>query len=723
MDCGPSCLKMVTDYYGQRYTLEYLREISYLNRNGVSLLSLNDAAENIGFKTMMVFTTIGNLIRNHTLPCILHWNQHHFVVLYKVKVLKNKDVIFTIADPRHGVVKVDLKTFESSWIAVSPDKGTALMLEPTAMFYDRDPDNTHSKKSFRFLLNYIRPHKKYLLQLLAGLLAVSMINLIFPFLTQLLVDGGIGEKRIDLVYLVLASQLFLFLGSTGIELFQNWLLLHVNTRISLSIISDFLKKLFQLPIRFFDAKSIGDITQRISDHHRVEQFLTSTALTTFISVINVLIFSLVLAFYSVKILLVFTVMSLAAVGWVLLFQHKRKEIDYRRFNTNRENQDKLYQIIIGMPDIKLYGGEKNKRHDWERLQLKLFRLNIHSLSLEQIQRTGFVFLLQLKNIIISFIAASEVVRGNYSLGAMLSIAYIIGQTNSPLEQLISFFRIAQDARLSMDRMKEIHNRENEEQVVNPVPAQTTADAFIRFNHVFFQYSGPKSRFVLDDIHHDIAIGKINAIVGDSGSGKTTLMKLLLKFYDCTRGHISIGGADLKDLSARSWRECCGTVMQDGHIFSDSILRNIALDGGKIDKKRLAEALYISNMDDFINSMPNGLHTRIGANGSGISGGQKQRLLIARAVYKNPDFIFFDEATSALDANNEKIIMERLYSFFKNRTVVIIAHRLSTVKNADMTMVMQNGKIVETGTHETLLHNKGYYFELVRNQLELGAYEY
>lgn len=722
MDCGPACLRMITDYYGKFYTMEYLRKISYLHRNGVSLLSLNDAAAKLGFKTSMVFLTLNSIIKSQALPCILHWNRAHFVVLYKVKVLKNKDVIFTIADPQHGIVKVDLKTFENAWISIVPDKGTALMMEPTALLYNK-PGVIGDNKSFAFLLKYILPHKKSILQIFIGLLVVSIINLIFPFLTQILVDKGIGEKRLDMVYLVLASQFFLFLGSVGIEIFQNWMLLHINARISLNIISDFLKKLFDLPIRFFDTKSIGDITQRISDHNRVENFLTSTALTTFISLINILVFSLVLAFYSTKIILVFTLLSFAAISWIFLFQRKRKAIDYRRFNTNRENQDKLYEIIVGMPEIKLYGGEKTKRLDWERLQLKLFKLKIKSLSLEQLQRAGFLFLLQLKNIVISFIAASEVVSGNYSLGAMLSIAYIIGQTNGPLEQLISFFRVAQDARLSLNRMKEIHNKENEEQEKSPNTTQISSGlADIRFNQVYFQYGGPKSRYVLENISLDILVGKVNAIVGDSGSGKTTLMKLLLKFYECTSGNIMIAGANLREISARSWREKCGTVMQDGYIFSDTILKNIALDGRKIDKNKLEEALYISNLEDFIEKTPNGLLTRIGANGSGISGGQKQRLLIARAVYKNPEFIFFDEASSALDANNEKIIMKRLYSFFKSRTVVIIAHRLSTVKNADITIVIHEGKIVETGSHDALLNNKGYYFELVRNQLDIGKYE-
>lgn len=722
MDCGPSCLKMTAAYYGKSYPLDYLREISYLNRDGVNLLSLNDAAESLGFKSIMAFVSIGGIIKNCTLPCILHWNNNHFVVLYKIKASGN-NIIFTIADPKHGVINIDLKTFESSWISIPvTKKGIVLLLEPTASFYD-NRSLTIDKLSFSFLFNYLLPYKRYIIQVFIGLLAASTINLIFPFLTQILVDLGIGDKSMEIVYLVLVSHIFLFLGSTAIEIFQNWLLLHINTRISLSIISDFLKKLFNLPIRFFDSKSIGDITQRISDHNRVEQFLTSTALNTLISILNVIVFAIVLGFYSTWILLVFTLFSFIATAWIFLFQKKRKEIDYKRFNTNRENQDKLYEIIVGMPEIKLYGGEKKKRWDWERLQIKLFRLNIKSLSLEQLQRTGFMFLLQIKNIIISFIAAREVMVGNYSLGSMLSISYIIGQTNSPLEQLISFFRVAQDAKLSLDRMQEIHNKENEENRSNDTSSnKESVDAVIKFNKVNFQYGGPKSTYVLNNLELELPLGQVSAIVGSSGSGKTTLMKLLLKFYDCTGGNITLADTNLNDISPRHWRERCGTVMQDGHIFSDTILRNIALDGSKIDAERLDEALYISNLEEFIQKLPNGIRTKVGANGNGISGGQRQRLLIARAVYKNPDFIFFDEATSALDANNEKIIMERLNSFFKGKTVVVIAHRMSTVKNADMTVVMQDGKIVEIGTHNELLKNKGYYFHLIKNQLSLGTDE-
>ncbi|WP_312363551.1 peptidase domain-containing ABC transporter [Sphingobacterium sp.] len=724
MDCGPTCLRIVAKYYGKKYTLEYLRELAFLNRNGVSLLNLKNAAVTIGFSSDMLFSDINNLIYNFSKPSILHWNTNHFVVLFDIKYRNDLNrVKFIIADPRHGIVHVDIKTFLSSWISVKEGRGTILQLRPTESFYRQDEEKKNLTNSYQFLIAYLRPHRKLLSYLILILLTGSILSLIIPFLTQILVDLGIGELNINIVYLVLCSQLFLFIGGTVIDIFRNWLMLFINTRISLTIISDFLRKLFDLPIRFFDSKSVGDITQRINDHTRVEQFLTGTALTTLISLINVGVFIVVLGLYDFKIFAVFTVLTALAICWIFFYQKRRKEIDYKRFNANRENHNKLYEIIIGMPEIKLYAGEDSKRESWEKLQIKLFDLNIKSLSLEQLQKTGFLFLLQLKNIFISYIAAREVIAGNFSLGTMLSISFIIGQTNSPLEQLISFFRHSQDARLSLDRMKEIHNKENEERR-NGYQELSLSEisSFITFKEVSFQYGGPKSPFVLENINLEIPIGKVTAIVGSSGSGKTTLMKLLLKFYDCTKGSISLDGINLDALSPKWWRDKCGTVMQDGHIFSDTILKNIAIDGKEIDEQRIQEALYISNLTEFVESLPNGLETRIGADGNGLSGGQRQRLFIARAVYKNPSLLLFDEATSALDANNEKVIMERLNGFFQGRTVIVIAHRLSTVRNADNTIVLRNGEVVEAGSHTSLLEKKGFYYELVKNQLELEENE-
>jgi len=723
MDCGPACIKMVSEHYGKKYSLEYLRELCYLNHTGVSMLSLNKACENLGFLTYAVKTDV-NQLKDCPLPCILHWNQEHFVVLYQVDKKRNffskriiDDIKFKIADPAHGLVTLDKVTFLKGWITTNDEKGTVLLLEPTPDFYNKEivgKAKSPRRKGYKFLFSYLRPHKKYLIQLTIGMLAASVISLSFPFLMQLLVDYGIGDKNMEIIYLILLSQLFLFLGNSAIEMLQSWLLLHVNTRVSLNIISDFLIKLLRLPIKFFDTKSIGDISQRIEDHHRIETFLTSSTLTSLFSLINIFVFTVVLAYYDFKILLLFVLFSTAAVAWIFLFQKKRKQLDYKRFFRNREAQDKLYEMITGMQEIKLYGSETPKRWEWERLQVKLFKLSIKSLGLEQYQKGGFLFLSQLKNIFISFIAAKAVVDGYLTLGVLLSISYIIGQTNGPLQQLVSFVKEGQDARISMDRMQEIHLKNNEEEPSSIISNQNNRqiDNFpksITVDEVSFQYEGPHSPFVLKNINLQIPQGKVTAVVGITGSGKTTLMKLLLNFYRPILGNVFVGNQNLSDVSPNFWRSQCGTVMQDSYIFSDTIANNIALGGKPIDPERMEYAVKIANTKDFIESLPLAYTTKIGNNGIGISGGQRQRILIARAVYKNPQYLFFDEATSALDANNESKIMKNLNKFFDGRTVLIIAHRLSTVKNADQIIVLENGEIVERGTHHELTQAHDRYY--------------
>lgn len=729
MDCGPTCLKMIAEFFGKKFSLDYLREICFINRQGVNLLSLSDACETLGFETIAARLTIEELAEQCSLPCILHWNEDHYVVLYDVKNVNSffsggdkPKRRFYVADPAHGKVVLNEELFSKFWLSDSDHSGVTLILEPTDKFINNDVKENRTN-IFSFVSNYLKPYKRYVVQLVIGMIAASVISLFFPILTQLLVDYGIKDKNIDIIYLILASQLFLFFGSTAIDMIQSWLLLHINIRVSLSIISDFLAKLLKLPIRFFDSKAVGDISQRINDHHRIENFLTGSALTSLFSLINILIFTVVLAFYDLKIMLFFLAFSILAVLWIFLFQKERKKIDYKQFSANKENQDKLYELIFGMQEVKLYGSEESKRKGWEDTQVKLFKLNINGLKLEQMQKGGFVFLSQLKNIIISFIAAKGVMEGDFSLGVLLSISYIIGQTNSPLEQLVSYIKASQDAKLSMARMQEIHNRKNEEIAVpaaNPAEAGKTQDfGDIVFNNVSFQYHGPRSSYVLKDISFTIPKGKITAIVGTSGSGKTTLMKLLLKFYEPVAGHIQLGEEAFSALSPSLWRSVCGTVMQDGYIFSDSIEKNIALDGLAIDYEKLDHSVKMANIKDYIFTLPLNYKTKIGSAGIGMSGGQKQRMYIARAVYKNPLFLFFDEATSSLDANNEKIISDNLSSFFVNRTVVVIAHRLSTVKSADQIIVMDEGRIVEQGKHDELLKYKGHYFNLVKNQLELG----
>ncbi|WP_134087627.1 peptidase domain-containing ABC transporter [Olivibacter sp. XZL3] len=749
MDCGPTCLRMVSAFYGKDYSLDYLRANSYITKNGVSLLGLSEAAEKVGFKTLVAKVSYKQLIEQVPLPCVLHWNQEHFVVLYDVekKNLFRADEYLVIGDPGHNLVRVDIDVFKRCWLSSDDEKGVALLLEPTPDFYNESEEREEQKKGFRFLFDYLRPYKRYFFQLFLGMLLGSLISMCFPFLTQSLVDFGVNRKNISFIHLILLSQLLLFLGSIAVDLIRNWILLHISTRISISIISNFLVKLMKLPINFFESKNVGDITQRINDHHRIETFLTGSTLNTLFSLINLIVFSIVLAIYDAKLLTIFFIGSLLSVLWISLFLRKRKHIDYNRFQRARENQNSVYEIITGMQEIKLYNGQKARRWEWERIQAKLFKVNIKSLALEQYQEIGASFFTQLKNIVISYAAAMLVINQEITLGVMLSISYIVGQLNNPLNQIIQFIRNIQDAKISLDRLGEVHNRKEEEsnedligfnenigyQSANDMGdgiylnhsqflrnIQSDGGSGITLHNLSFRYGGPKSPLILKNLNLHIPKGKVTAIVGASGSGKTTLMKLLLKFYPPTEGSILVDGINLQDISAQLWRNNCGTVMQEGYIFSDSIARNIAVSGERIQEERLYEAVRVANVQDYIAKLPLGFNTRVGNTGSGLSGGQKQRLFIARAVYKDPKYLFFDEATSALDANNEKIIMENLDRFYAGRTVLVIAHRLSTVKNADQIIVMKDGEIVEQGTHYELAEQRGYYFELVKNQLELGA---
>lgn len=749
MDCGPTCLRMIAAFYGEEYSLDYLRANSYITKNGVSLLGLSEAAEKIGFKTLSAKLTYEQLTEQIPLPCILHWNQEHYVVMYAVekKSLFRPVEKLVIADPGHTLVRVERDVFEKCWISSADHKGIALLLEPTPEFYRNEEGLKKNKSSLGFLMGYLRPYKRYFIQLILGMLLGSLISMCFPFLTQSLVDFGVNRKNIPFIHLILLSQLLLFLGGIAVDLIRNWILLHISTRISISIISNFLIKLMKLPINFFESKNVGDITQRINDHKRIESFLTGSTLNTLFSLINLFVFSFILSLYNTQLLLVFFVGSALSVCWISIFLKRRRDIDYNRFQRSRENQNSLFEIITGMQEIKLYNSQRARRWEWERIQAKLFKVNIKSLALEQYQEIGASFFTQLKNIFISYLAAKLVIQQQISLGVMLSISYIVGQMNSPLAQIISFIKSVQDAKISLDRLNEIHSKREEEtsedligynennsarepefssdslylshELFTKSIRKGTGDG-ITISNLSFRYGSPKSPAVLKNISMHIPKGKVTAIVGASGSGKTTLLKLLLKFYPPTEGQILVDGVNLQDISAQLWRNNVGTVMQEGFVFSDSIARNIAVDGERIHEERLFEAVRIANLHGYIAKLPLGFTTRIGNTGSGLSGGQKQRLFIARAVYKDPKYLFFDEATSALDANNEKIIMENLDQFYKGRTVVVIAHRLSTVKNADQIIVMKDGQIVEEGHHNELTRTKGYYFELVKNQLELGA---
>jgi len=717
MDCGPICLRMVAKHYGKSYSLQTLRDRSFITREGVSLLGTSDAAESIGFRTMGVKISFEQLIEETPLPFIAHWKQSHFVVVYKIDKKKN----LHIADPAEGLVKLTEEEFKGGWISTKSEgeeKGVCLLLEPTPDFYASE-DEKLNKANFKFLFSYLKPYKKFLIQLFLGLLAGSLLQLIFPFLTQSIVDFGIANRDISFVYLVLVAQLMLFTGRTTIDFIRGWILLHISTRINISLISDFLIKLMKLPIRFFDIKMIGDLMQRIGDHTRIESFLTSTSLAILFSVFNLIIFGAVLIFYSTKIFIVFLVGSVLYALWVILFMKKRKELDYKRFAEMSDNQSNVIQLITGMQEIKLNNCEKQKRWEWERIQARLFKVSVKSLALNQYQQAGSVFINELKNIIISFIAAAAVIHGEMTLGMMMAVQYIIGQLNSPIAQLIGFMQSAQDAKISLERLGEIHNKKDEENIEEPKLALLPSKKNIVLDKLHFQYEGPHSEMVLNNIELEIPEKQITAIVGASGSGKTTLIKLMLGFYEPVKGEIFVGGTGLENFSQRMWRGSCGVVMQDGYIFSDTIAKNVAVIDEVVDKEKLLNAVKVANIQEFVERLPLSYNTKIGQDGHGLSQGQKQRILIARAVYKNPEFIFLDEATNALDANNERKIMENLDKFFKGRTVVVVAHRLSTVKNADQIIVLDKGQIVEKGTHNELAKKKGAYYELVKNQLELG----
>lgn len=725
MDCGAASLAMISSHYGKNYSLQQLRDYCFVTRNGVSLLGICEAAEMIGFEQAAVRLKIDNLQHESVrLPAILHWNKNHFVVLRKVKksILTGK-VTYCILDPGHGAINLSKERFKSSWCGDS-DEGIGLLLTPTKSFFEHEVLHENSVNA-GFLFRYLKPYRSNLIWMAILLLLGSALTLVFPFLAQALIDKGVSAKDLNMIFIILLAQLAVYLGSIVIEIFRNWLVLYVGTKLSITIISEFLKKALQLPIKFFDTKMMGDFQQRIQDNERIEEFLTSQSLTTVFSILTFSVFFGVLWYYDFTILIVYLILTVLSILWSVHWLKKRKQLDYIRFQQQSQNQESIYEIIGGITEMKLNNFEDYKRKEWEKIQDGLLKINVKILRLNQLQSSGFEFINQVKNIIVTFLAATYVVQNTMTLGALLSVSYIIGQMNSPVGQLLVFFRSLQDARLSLERLNEVQNHPEEAEVHHK-----TLDSVLKFNGmatrgielsgVSYQYEGPNSPLVLEDVNVLIPHGKVTAIVGASGSGKTTLLKLLLRFYSPTSGEIYFNNENLENISPKSLRMGCGVVMQDGYIFSDTIERNIAAGDETIDLIRLHTAAKTANIHDYILSLPLGYNTKIGASGNGLSGGQKQRFLIARAVYKDPEFIFFDEATSALDAENEKIIHTNLQQFFHGRTAVLIAHRLSTVKDADQIIVLKNGNVDEVGTHEELVEKNGTYLNLVKNQLELGA---
>lgn len=714
MDCGATCLRMVCKHYGQSVSIHRIRRLCQTTKDGVNLLGISEAAEKLGFRSYGVRLSLEQL-REAELPCILHWNQNHFVVLYKVR--KGK---YHIADPGTGLLTLDEKEFAEEWFSTSTTRtGLALLLSPAPDFYRMEEDEATSALSWKTMLSYFYRYRRLFVQLALGMLLGTLLQLVTPFLTQSIVDIGIHTQNIGFINLILIAQLMLFVGQTSVSFIRSWILLHITTRVNISILTDLLIKIMRLPMAYFDLKTHGDLMQRMSDQQRIESFLTGNTLNTLFSLVNILVFGGVLIVYHQGIFLVFLGATLIYTLWILIFMKYRRELDHRRFKIASENQTYMVEMIQSIKDIKLNNAQKQKRWGWEALQARLFKFKVKSLALSQYQSIGSMAINQVKGILITFIAAKAVIAGDLTLGGMMAIQYIVGMVSSPVESLLGFMQSYQDAKISMERINEIYTVEEEEdthkEYLNRLPENKT----IEIRDLTFRYVGAGNEPIFERLNLTFPEGRTTAIVGASGSGKTTILKLLLRFYDYEEGEILVGGKRLGQIDHFTWRQSSGSVLQDNYVYADSIAGNITVNEEFPDEERLATAIEIANLEEFVAEQPFGLSTKIGTAGKGISQGQKQRLMIARAIYKAPEYIFLDEATNALDANNEKVIIEKLDRFFRDRTVIVVAHRLSTVKNADNIIVLEKGRVVEQGNHEELTKRKGKYYELVKNQLELG----
>ena len=720
MQCGIASLQMICKYFGREYTLDSLSKLCFATTEGVSMLGINEAANTLGLHTACARISIA-MLNEAPLPCILHWNQNHFVVLYKIKKSKK----FYVADPGKGLVAYTLDEFKQHWISTNSngeDKGIAMFLETTPAFFTykmQGEEKIKEKRSFRFLFGYVKKYRKYFGQIILGLVVGSLLQLVLPFLTQSIVDVGIKNQDIGFVWLILLGQLMLTISRTAIDFIRRWLLLHISLRINISLVSDFFIKLLKLPMSFFDTKLMGDLMQRMNDHSRVNTFLTQQTLNITFAMLTFVVFSVVLFFYNKLVFVIFLLGSILYGGWMTLFLKRRKVLDYELFEQQAINNNKTYEFITSMQEIKLQDCEQRRRWEWEDTQADLFGVQMKSLKLQQTQEAGSIFINEVKNIIITVVAATAVIHGQMTLGMMLAVQYIIGQLNSPVEQLMNFFYSLQDVKISLERINEIHQMDDENGKESLLTSIEDKNEGIDIKNIMFKYDPHALRKTIDDVSIHVPQGKVTAIVGASGSGKTTLIRLMLGYYPVLEGQINIGNTDINKLNKKWWRRQCGVVMQEGVIFSESIARNIAVDDGDIDKERLLKAAEIACIKDYVMALPLKFNTKIGRDGVGLSQGQKQRILIARAVYKNPDYIFLDEATNSLDANNERSIVENLDKFYKGKTVVIVAHRLSTVKNADQIVVIDHGNVVEVGNHESLTAKRGAYYNLVKNQLELG----
>ncbi|MFH4968984.1 peptidase domain-containing ABC transporter [Gaetbulibacter sp. M240] len=715
-DCGPTCLRMIAKFHGKGFSREFLRDKAGITRQGVTMAGIADAAEIIEMRTLGMRVSLESLVNEAPTPFIVPWRQKHFVVVYKTSKTK-----IYVADPAQGLLEYTHDDFLKAWTNnISDGTGFVLLLEPNTKFYTLEED-TSKKHGFSFLYPYIEPYKKLIYQLFIGLIVGTIIQFLTPFLMQSIVDTGVNTQNIPFIYLILIAQLILFLSQTLVRVFREWLLIHITSRFQIKMISDFLYKMLKLPITFFETRNTGEHLQRIQDHARIQNFVSSSSFNMVYSLVLFVVFNFVLAFYNLKIFFVFIVGAIFYVGWTFFFLKKRAELDFKRFDESSQSQTSLVQIINGVKEIKINNSQRKNRWKWEQIQISLFKTSLSSLTLAQYQSIGSGFINELKNIFITFLSATAVVNGEITLGMMLSIQYIVGQLNLPLSNFIGFIQVWQDAKISIERLLQVHTKKDEDELIDNKVKELPQKKDIIIKDLSFRYGGKSTPFVLKNISCILPEGKTTAIVGASGSGKTTLIKLLLKFHEPTKGDILIDADNLNHVNNDYWRMNCGAVMQDTFIFNDTIAGNISESEQNeiIDREKLKKASFISNIEEFIEKLPNKYNTELGTSGIRLSGGQEQRIMIARAVYKNPFFVFFDEATSALDANNEKIIMKNLNGFIKNRTSVIVAHRLSTVKNADNIIVLENGEIVEQGNHEELTLKKEKYYELVKNQLELG----
>ena len=713
MDCGPVCLKMVAEYHGKSFSMQHLRKLCKIGKQGTSMLDLIDAAENLGLKTLAAELP-HNKLHKVPLPCILHWQKEHYVVLYEIT---DKDVY--LADPALNTkIKLGRIDFLSGWtIQEGEETGRVLLLQPDEAFKKMESVPDH-KTSLWSLLPYLKMHRKGWFPVVVSLVLASCFSLVIPLLTQMVVDKGINGKNTNLLLLICLGQLMLFSGRMLMDFMRARLLFRIGARTSIVMLKDFLAKLMKLPFSFFDNRQAGDNMQRVNDNQRIEEFLTNSLINFILSAITLLVLGGVLCYYNWQIFALFIVGAAISVLWSNSFQQKRKIIDQKKFKVLSANQQLLLEIFYAMQEIKLTGSEAEKQALWEGLQDQSFDLKLEALQLDQRMQGIGSFINEVKNVLITYAAAMLVIHDQVTLGGMLAITYICGQLNAPVNQLVEFSRVSQNTKFSLLRMDEVQ-QEIEEDFGTEQEVADNGPVDIKLNEVSFQYGSKHSAFVLKNVNLLIPARKITAIVGTSGSGKTTLIKLLLKFYGLTGGNITIGNQSVEEVNAQSWRKRCGVVMQDGYVFMDTIANNVFAGAAIKDFNRLYEATKMANMHDFFSTMPFGYDTVVGRDGYGLSEGQKQRLLIARMIYRNPDYVFLDEATNSLDAENELSIVNNLNTFFKGKTVVIVAHRLSTVKHADQIVVLQQGAIKEYGTHEELLLNKGNYYNLIKNQLELG----